>query len=134
MKDLRCLFGFHDWENLPLSESHGNLITLYEKDIRNAQLEDMKIRTCKRCGNQHRGDASGVEMRVIASAFRPSPEVKDAEEEESEMRFEFTAGELERLTAFADGRGTCFDDWDEKLLQKLRGYISQAEAFEEVEG
>ena len=50
------------------------------------------------------------------------------------MKFDFTSEELERLTAFADGRGTCFDDWDEQLLQKLRGYISQAEAFEEASG
>lgn len=82
MKDLRCLFGFHVWEELPLGESRGNLISLDESAIRNAQLGDMKIRTCIRCGDQHRGDASRVEMRVIASAFRPSPEVKDAEEEE----------------------------------------------------
>lgn len=50
------------------------------------------------------------------------------------MKFEFTAAELDTLTMFAKGRGTCFDNWDEQLLQKLRGYISQAEAFVEAEG
>ena len=69
MKDLRCLFGFHVWEELLLKDSRGNLISLSERDIRNAQLGDMKIRTCIRCTDQHRGDASLVEMRVITSAF-----------------------------------------------------------------
>jgi len=45
------------------------------------------------------------------------------------MKFEFTTEELERLTAFADGRGSCFYEWDKQLLQKLQDYISQAEAI-----
>ncbi|GAH67682.1 unnamed protein product [marine sediment metagenome] len=49
------------------------------------------------------------------------------------MKFEFTAKELERLTMFVEGRGSCFDDWDKQLLQKLRDYISQAESVEEAE-
>ena len=49
------------------------------------------------------------------------------------MKFEFTATELDSLTLFARGRDTCFDNRDRRLLQKLRDYISQAEAFEEDE-
>jgi len=52
------------------------------------------------------------------------------------MRFEFTKEELERLVEFMKNRGIYFDvyydDYDERLLQKLRNYISQAEALEEV--
>jgi len=65
MKDLRCLFGFHDWEGLLLKESRGNLISLSDRTIQNAQLENMKIRTCRRCKDQHKGDATRAEMRVM---------------------------------------------------------------------
>ena len=50
------------------------------------------------------------------------------------MKFEFTTDELRALLCFAAGRGVCFDNNDEHLLEKLQNYISQAEALEVAEG
>ena len=49
---------------------------------------------------------------------------------QDELKFAFSSEELEALGGFATGRGNSFDEWDEKLLNKLRNYISHAEAFE----
>ncbi len=51
------------------------------------------------------------------------------------MKFDFTAGELERLQEFADNRAkNYYTEWDFRLFDKLQGYIRQAKAFEESEG